>query len=223
VSNNESFIDEVTEEVRKDRLYGYARRYGWIAVVLVLGIVGGTAWREWTNAEARATAEAFGDGILDALDLGAPADRAAALAAIPASGEQAAVLGLMRASDPASDRAAALAALDEVAAIPGLRPKYRDLAILRRAILGRETPVADRRAALDGIAAPGAPYRTLAQEQLALLLAEEGRTAEAIDAFLALRQDQEATQGLRARADQMIVALGGEVPAGEPPLAPAGG
>jgi hypothetical protein len=220
VSNNESFIDEVTEEVRKDRLYGYVRRYGWIAVVLVLGIVGGTAWREWTNAQARALAQGFGDSILDALDLGAPEDRALALAAIPASGEQAAVLGLMRASDPATDRAAALAALDEVAAIPDLRPKYRDLAILRRAIIGGgDVPLADRRAALEGIAAPGAPYRTLAQEQLALLLVEEGKADEAIAAYLALRRDQEATQGLRARADQMIVALGGEVPAD----APAGG
>jgi hypothetical protein len=220
VSNNESFIDEVTEEVRKDRLYGYARRYGWIAGVLVLGIVGGTAWREYSNAQTRASAEAFGDSILDALDLGAPEDRAAALAAIPAGGEQAAVLGLMRASDPTTDRAAALAALDGVAAIPDLRPKYRDLAILRRAIIGGTTvPLADRRAALEGIAAPGAPYRTLAQEQLALLLVEEGRTDDAITAYLALRQDQEATQGLRARVDQMIVALGGDVPA----AAPAGG
>jgi hypothetical protein len=222
VSNNESFIDEVTEEVRKDRLYGYARRYGWIAVVVVLGIVGGTAWREWTGAQARASAEAFGDGILDALDLGAPEDRVAALAAIPAGGEQAAVLGLMQGSDPAADRAAALTSLDAVIAIPDLRPKYRDLAILRRTIIGgAEVPAADRRAALEGIAAPGAPYRTLALEQLALLLVEEGRTEEAITAYLALRQDEEATQGLRARADQMIVALGGEVPVGA--AAPAGG
>ncbi len=221
MSNTDSFIDEVSQEVRKDRLYGYARRYGWIAVVVVLAIVGGTAWREWNASAQRAQAQAFGDAVLAALDRNDPAARAAALAAIPAAGDQAAVLGLMRATDPATDRAAALAALDEVAAIQDLRPKYRDLAILRRAIVGgAEVPVADRRAALEGIAAPGAPYRTLAQEQLALLMVEEGRTADAIAAYLALRQDQEATQGLRARADQMIVALGGTVPAAPAP-APA--
>ena len=36
MSDTDSFIDEVTEEVRKDRLYGYLRRYGWIAVLVIL-------------------------------------------------------------------------------------------------------------------------------------------------------------------------------------------
>ena len=44
MSNPDSFIREVTEEVRRDRLYGYVRRYGWIAALLVLLVVGGAAW-----------------------------------------------------------------------------------------------------------------------------------------------------------------------------------
>ena len=44
MSNSETFIDEVTEEVRKDQLFGYIRKYGWIAVLAVLAIVGGTAF-----------------------------------------------------------------------------------------------------------------------------------------------------------------------------------
>ncbi|MBC7675342.1 MAG: hypothetical protein H7173_04675, partial [Rhodoferax sp.] len=47
MSNNESFIDEVTEEVRRDKLFAMFRRYGWIGVLLVVGIVGGAAWTEW--------------------------------------------------------------------------------------------------------------------------------------------------------------------------------
>ena len=39
MSNNDSFIDEVNDEVRRDRLYGMVRRYGWIAVVLIALIV----------------------------------------------------------------------------------------------------------------------------------------------------------------------------------------
>ena len=46
MSNSETFIDEVTEEVRKDQLFGYMRKYGWIAVLAVLAIVGGTAFSE---------------------------------------------------------------------------------------------------------------------------------------------------------------------------------
>jgi hypothetical protein len=214
LSNNESFIDEVTEEVRKDRLYAIFRRYAWVFVLLVVGIVGGTAWTEWRAAQDRNAAQTFGDAILDALDLGDPAARTAALAAIPtADADQAALLGLMQATDPTADKAGAMAALDRVAAIPGLGSKYRDLAILRRTILGgTDLPLTERRTAMEVLATPGAPYRALALEQLALLLVEEGRTDDAIAAYMTLREDQEASRGLRTRADQMIVALGGQVP-----------
>jgi len=76
-------------------------------------------------------------------------------------------------------------------------------------VAGADLPAADRRALLDPIAAPGRPYRTLALEQMALLSVETGDTAAAITALGALRQDQEATPGLRRRAEQVIVALGG--------------
>ena len=36
MSETDSFIDEVNEEVRRDRLYGALRRYGWIAILAVL-------------------------------------------------------------------------------------------------------------------------------------------------------------------------------------------
>ena len=44
MSNPDSFIDEVTEEVRRDRLFALFRKYGWIGLVVVLGIVGGAGW-----------------------------------------------------------------------------------------------------------------------------------------------------------------------------------
>jgi hypothetical protein len=68
---------------------------------------------------------------------------------------------------------------------------------------------------LEGIAAAGRPYRVLAQEQLAMLAIEEGQTDTAITLLTALLTDQEASQGLRTRASQLIVALGGTLPAAE--------
>ena len=44
MSDTYSFIDEVTEEVRRDRLFGYFRRYGWIPAVIIVALVGGTAY-----------------------------------------------------------------------------------------------------------------------------------------------------------------------------------
>lgn len=212
MSNPDSFIDEVTEEVRRDRLYAMFRKWGWVGILIVLLIVGGAGFSEWRKAQDEARAETFGDAVLDALDLGAPDDRKAALAAIPSDGEQTAILQLLLASDPETDRAGALAALDALAADASQPQSFRDLAALRRVIVGgAEVPLAERRAALDPIAAPGRPFRTLALEQMAYLLVEEGKTDEAIAALTALLTDQEAPGGLRARAEQMIVALGGTV------------
>lgn len=222
MSNPDSFINEVTEEVRRDRLYAIFRKYGWIGGLVVAAIVGGAGWTEWQKSQAVARAQAFGDGLTEALDLGGTDERVAALAAVPATGAQAGILQLMRASDPESDKAAALAALDALAADQTQSLTYRDLAVLRRVIVaGADMPLADRRAALEGIAVPGRSFRTLAQEQLAYLLIEEGKRDEAIAALTALVQDQEAPGGLKSRARQVIVALGGTVEEAAPAALPA--
>ncbi len=217
MSNPDSFIDEVTEEVRRDRLYAMFRKYGWIGGLLVLGIVGGAAYVEWEKSKAVARAEGFGEAMLDALDVGGTAERRAAMAAVPADGTQAALKALMLASDPAGDlpqsKAEALAALEALIADASQPEIYRDMATLRRVMVaGADLPLADRRAALEGISAPGRAFRVMAAEQLAYLLIDEGKAEGAIAALSALMQDQEATQGVRARAAQMITALGGSLP-----------
>lgn len=217
MSNPDSFIDEVTEEVRRDRLFAMFRKYGWIGGVLVVAIVGGAAYVEWQKAKAVARAEGFGEAMLDALDVGGTAERRAAMAAVPADGTQAALKSLMLASDPAGDlpqsKAEALAALEALIADASQPEIYRDMAVLRRVMVaGADLPLADRRAALEGISVPGRAFRVMAAEQLAYLMIEEGNTQGALEALGALMQDQEATQGLRARVAQVITALGGDLP-----------
>lgn len=213
MSNPDSFIEEVTEEVRRDRLFAIFRKYGWIGVVVVLGIVGGAAWNEWQKAQAETRAEAFGDAMIEALDMGGEA-RQAAIAAVPADGGQVALRALVLAAETEADKAAALAALEALAADASQPQIYRDLAVLRRVMVaGADMALADRRTALEALAAPGRTFRPLANEQLAYLMIEEGRKDEAIALLQALMQDQEAPQTLRARVGQVIVALGGTVPA----------
>jgi hypothetical protein len=211
VSNPDSFIDEVTEEVRRDRLFAAFRRYGWIAVLAVLGIVGGAAWNEWQKAQAVERAQAFGDALLASLEATTPEARQAALGAVPVTGEQGAVRALLQSSDPEADRAGAIAALSQIADDASLPQAWRDLAVLRRiGLMGAEMDASERRAALDAIAAPGRPFRTLALEQLAYISVETGETAAALTQLEALVVDQESPPGLRRRAQQMIQALGGD-------------
>jgi hypothetical protein len=219
VSNPESFIEEVTEEVRRDQLYAVFRKYGWIAVLLVVVIVGGAAYTEWQKARHATEAKAFGDSLLTALDENSPDARRTALAAATASAggsqDRLAIQKLMLASDTVGDKAATLAALDAVANDAAVAPIYRDLAVLRRVILaGKDMDVFARRAALDPLAVPGRPFRTLALEQMAYLSVESGEVEAAISQLQALSTDQEAPAGLRQRAAQMIEALGGDIKKG---------
>ncbi|WP_281983060.1 hypothetical protein [Thalassorhabdomicrobium marinisediminis] len=216
MSNSESFIDEVSEEVRKDQLFGYMRKYGWIAVVLVLLVVGGTALTEYRKAQAENAARAAGDEILAALEIDDDAARAEALQAIDAEGGAGAITRLLAASDlvETEETGAAVEALEAVAMDEAAPEIYRELAALKAAMVADDaTSIDERRAMLAGLAKPGATFRLIAQEQLALLNVEAGDTEAAIDQFVAISQDAEATRGLRDRAFSMIVALGGDIDA----------
>ncbi len=217
MSNPESFIDEVTEEVRRDKLFAMFRKYGWIAVLAVLALVGGAAWTEWRKAQDASLAQAFGDATFAALEAPTPAARRELLQGLPAEREQAAVRDMLLASDPQTDRDGSLAALMAVEGDAALPATWRDLATLKRVVLlGAELPVSEARVALDPIAAPGRPYRVLALEQMAYLTLAEGKRDAAIAQLTALTQDQEAPQGLRRRAAQVVVALGGTLDTPEP-------
>ena len=195
MSQNDSFIDEVSDELRRDRLYATFRRWAWLGAVLVALIVGGAAWNEWRKARDAAAAQARGEAILAAEGEGGAL---AALAAADAAGGVPALL---------SGDAEALAAL---ASDPGADPAYRDLAQLRLAV-DPDAPLAeeDRLSRLAAIAAPGAPYRVLAEEQIALIEARAGRKEDAAARLAALLEDPEAGAGLRRRAEQLVIALGG--------------
>lgn len=213
MSNTDSFVDEVTEAVRRDRLFAAFRKYGWIGVVLVVLIVGGAAVREYLVAQEAGRAQAFGDAAMAALEQADPAARDAALAALGGDKEQKALKALLLAAPEDADKAASLAALDALAADASQAQVYRDLALLRRVgLAGTEQPLAERRVALESIAAPGRAFRILAQEQLAYLLLEEGKKDEALAALVTLIQDQETPAAMRRRLGDAIVALGGQVP-----------
>ena len=217
VSDTDSFIEEVTEEVRRDRLFGLMRRYGWIAVLAVLLLVGGTAYREYTRAAEAAKAQAFGDAILAALENNEAVDRVSALDEIAApTAEGAAVLDMLIAAEEALDGNGTSAAerLNTAATNGDLPEIYRQIASFK-ALTRPESPLGmdERRVAFEAMATPGAPLRLLAEEQLALLEIEAGETDAALTRLNAILGDSELTAGLRRRASQLIVALGGELEA----------
>ena len=213
MSNPESFIDEVNEELKRDRLFGFIRKWGWVAVLLVLLLVGGAAWNEWRKAQTESQARAFGDAVIAALDDEDASARRTALAAIDASGDRRGILNLLLAASDiaAADRPAALVALAAAESDASLPISYRQIAALKRVILGgAEIPADERRATLGGLSQPGQAFRPLALEQLALLALETGDRVGALAQAQALLQEPDVTPALRRRVSQLIVVLGGE-------------
>jgi len=213
VSNTDSFIDEVTEEVRRDRLFGLMRRYGWIAVLAILLLVGGAAWNEWRKAQDAAAAQATGDALIAALEADDSAARVTALREMEAASAGARLTrDFLTVSElietGATDEARTL--LEGIAADGQIDPVYRQLAGFKALLLSSgETSLADRRIGFEGIAQTSPMLRVAAEEQLALIEIEEGNTAAALTRLERLQSDAEATAGLRQRASQLIVALGG--------------
>jgi hypothetical protein len=216
VSETDSFLEEVAEEVRRDKLYAYARKYGWIAVLTIILLVGGAAYFEWSKARTQAAAQARGDAVIAALNIDAASERAAALAEVAAdAGPAGVVIELRRAAvlTEAGDTEAALAVLDQIASSPETAELYRELAKLKAVILrGPDMDQGQRMAALDALANPGAPFRPVALEQRAVALLDAGDTAAALEQLQDLLQEPGVSSAMRNRTQQLIMALGGEVP-----------
>ena len=211
MSESDSFIEEVTEEVRRDKLFKLFKKYGWLLVLAVVAIVGGTAYNEWDKSQRLTEARLTGD-LMRAAVAAEDADALAVLAGDEVSSalitriEQANIL--VAKDEPE----AALAVLRSVADDPVALPIYGDLALLKIVMLEAANMGADdRRDAFNRLTAPGAPYRLLAQEQLAMQYVRDGDTEAAITELRAILVDSGVTPNLRNRAQQLIVALGGSV------------
>ena len=214
MSDTDSFIDEVNDEVRRDRFYLLLKRYGWIAILAVVLLVGGAAWNEYQKAQNRARAQALGDAIFAALAGSDAGGRVEALAAVKTDNPRSvAMLAFLKAAEQseAGDKTAAIDTLNSLGANGDVPAIYREIAQFKALTLqGADTPVADRRLALEALIQSASPLRLLAQEQLALIDIEENQPQAAIDRYQEILQDAEVTSDLQQRALQVIVALGGE-------------
>ena len=207
MSNTDSFISEVDEELRRDRMKDALRKYGWIGALLVIVVVGGTAYNENRKATIAATAQAKGDAIAAALAIPDPAESAEALAT--ATEDNSVVTGFLAAAqfEAAGDIPAAVATLKEIAENSENDAIYADLASLK-ALLIDEADDPDRALTLQFLSRPGGPYRTVALEIVALDKIETEGVDAAVADLQTLLQDAETSGVQRQRLVQLITALG---------------
>jgi len=212
VSDTDSFLQEVSEELRRDKLYRNIRKYGWVAILLVIVIVGAATYREYQKSLAETEAELFGTSIIDALNEKNEADRILKLQKINPPGENAkAIVAMLLSAEATGNESATfkMSTLSNVTNSLSIDTQYRDLLNFKILLGSSEIMGLDERMkSFEGLSKPGNPFRLLAEEQMALIELELGNNDNAIEIISQILLDAELTAGLRNRATQMLIALG---------------
>ncbi len=215
-TDNEAFYREVDEELRREQLTGFWKRYG-IAVVggvvlLLAAIGGGIYWQHLQDLKAGEKGEALTAMIAD-IQAGRTEGAAAKLDEIAAdAGPGYRAAALLTKADIAlqsGEDAAAVAAFKQVAADEDLPQPYRDLALVRQTAAEFDTlapaAVIER---LSPLAKPGSPWFGSAGEMVALAHLKQNQPQQAGALFAAMAKAEGVPQSIRSRSMQMASALG---------------
>lgn len=213
-----NFIEEVDEEVRRDRMETLWKRFSPFIIgavaILLLAVAGHQVWKHFEDEKAAAAGAAFSAALTQA-QTGKQVEAAQTLADLAKTApkgfaqlarfQQAAVL------IEAKDIPAAIAVYDAIAADSSADARFRDLARYLAAFHGLDSLEPDvLRQKLAGIVADS-PWYANARELQALVDLKAGNTEAARRQLTALADDPLVPAGLRGRAAELLAALGGPV------------
>lgn len=215
--NPDTFVREVDDAVRADRLQEFGRRYGRLLIaLLVIGLLSLGGWLYWqTHRDSSAgTLGSTLNGSLDSLAQGRP--KAAATTAEPlAKGNNATyrALALMVQGNAAlaqGDMRGASAKFATVAADADVDQSLRDAALLRQMLADYDTiqPATLIARLRHLVAQPDGPAFASAAELTALAELKRGNDAAAGALFKRIAESEDVSDSLKSRAIQMAGMLG---------------
>lgn len=224
-TENEAFLREVDENLRRDQMSGLAKKWGrLIGAVVIVGLVALAAFLWWRNhriEQAGVEGEALAEVLTD-VEIGRalPTDpRIAVLAASPRDGYRAMARLTQAGIAARTDPAAAAASYQAIAGDAGLPQATRDLALIRATTVQFDTlPPAEVVGRMKPLAVATSPWFGSAGELTGLAYLKMNRRDLAGPLFAAVARDTNVPAGLRGRAAGMATALGQSVGV----IAPAG-
>ena len=214
--HNETFLREVDENLRRDRLRDFGKKYG---VVLAVGVAlflvasGGFIWWQQHRLErSESQVEQIAE-IYKNVGAGAAGTAPAQLDALSNSGSKAvratAMFTRAALAVQQNDVKLATAKFREIAEDSSLPQPYRDAALLRQTALEfdqlQPQQVVSRLAPL---AKPGEPWFGSAGEMTAMALIKQGQKSQAAQLFAAIAKDKTVPDSIRERAVQIAGSLG---------------
>lgn len=225
--SDDSFIREVNEQIRQERLQTIWRRFGrYIIAAVVVAVLATIAFVVWEQFRAQRAA-ADGDRYFAAVDLAETGDTAGAVAAFEALvddgvGAYPHLARLRIASTLAAegDRASAVERLDEVASSSAPQP-LRDVAAVRAGyLLVDDGTPDDVRQRVERLTNEASALRHPAREALGLSLWRAGDSDGARPFFQQITEDLSAPAGIAQRARLMIEIIDGGSALPEPGTVP---
>ena len=215
MSDSDSFIQEVSEEVRRDRMFRLWKRYAPAVLAVIVAVVAATAFIAWRDHARTRAAQEMGAKLIAAGEAASPAARAEAFLTLADAAEGgAATLARLRAAAElaaAGDAEGAAQAYGRVAEAADTEPAFAAFAAYRAAVLAApQAGAAATVAALTPLTAEGGPFRLLALEARAAAHLALGDRAAARADLDAVAADPLATENLRARVREALATLGAE-------------
>jgi len=211
MSQDDSFIREVNEELRQDRARALWDRFGpafiGLAVAVVLATAAFVGWEYWVESQANKSGDEF-SAALQLANSGKNDEALAALAALEKDGYGAyPLLARMRAATvlgQKGDFTGAVKEFDEVSGDGSIPHAIRDMARLRAAlILVDNGTYEDVSARVEPLTADTNTLRHSAREALGLAAWKSGKAKDAIALFDQIASDDGAPRNLRQRATLM--------------------
>ncbi|MCW0233791.1 MAG: tetratricopeptide repeat protein [Ferrovibrio sp.] len=213
-----NFIEEVDEEVRRDRAERLWKRWSpviiGIVILLLAGVAGHQVWKGWQADKAAAAGARF-SAALGLAQAGKPAEAATAFADLARAdaGGYAALARFQQAANlvEAKDAAGAIAVYDAIAGDAGTNPRFRDLARYLAVFHGLDQLTAEQTRQRLSAIGTDSPWSANARELAAVAELKAGNTEAARRQLTALADDPLVPTGLRGRAAELLAALGGPV------------
>ena len=223
----ETFVREVDENLRRDRLRDFFKEYGnWLiaAVGLFLAISGGLIWwnqhqEQKRGAQVEQLAQVYKD-----IGGGNAAKAAPQLDELAKSGSKAvrasaqfarAALTLQQ-----NDTKQAAATYKAIADDDAMPLPYRDAALVRQTALEFDQLKPDEVISrLAPLTKAGEPWFGSAGEMTALAMLKQGKSQQAAQLFVAIAKDKSVPETIRGRAAQVAASMGIDVGAALQPQA----
>ena len=222
--SNDTFLKEVDENLRRDRMTDFFKSYGkWVAVAVVLFLAAVGGWIYWEERQNRASSDQSEQlhALLTDLSAGKTQTVPQRVAELEKSHSD-----VVRASATLTDaavaleknnRSAAIAKYRELASDEGLAQPFRDVATVRMTALEFDSLKPEEVIArLQPLAKAGNPWFGSAGEMTALALMKQNKNAEAGRLFAAIAADSQVPSSIRSRAVQVAGTLGVDASASLP-------